>query len=142
MPVSEAQKLANKRWRENNMDRWREIRNKAKRTYLANNPDAVERARQIAREYYWKNRERILEKSRKEYVQRNQPNELQDVYDSHCKSDDPITDSEDMNSIGSDISNLTDWETVDTTKPEPAPTPQPAAVPIVVKSFCHPLFRN
>jgi len=142
---SEAQRLANKRWREKNPEHWREIRNKAKAKHLENNKEGYEKHKLCAKEYYWRNREKILEKKRQEYIQRNTQNEMRDFYDAHCQPDDPITDSEDLHSEGSIVSDITDWETVRTTVPDappPVATPPPPMAPVVDRCFCHPLFKN
>lgn len=133
MPISEAQKRAIKNWNDNNRDKVNAIKRKA---YERRKQDEAyyELCKKRSREHYWKNREKILERQRFQYLERTgQLEDVVDIYHANCKSDDPITDSEDLLSTDSSIvSDVTDW----TTAEEPTAVPPPPEP----KKWTHPLF--
>lgn len=133
MPTSESQKRASKNWIENNRDKWNAIKRKAYER-KKEDPEYYELCKKRSREHYWKNREKILEKQRIQYLERTgQFEDVVDVYHANCKPDDPITDSEDLLSTDSSIvSDVTDWTTATESTVAPPP-PEP-------KKWIHPFF--
>jgi len=125
MPTSEAQKRANKKWYENNKQKAFETHY----AYADKNRDKINKiARKSAQSYYYRNRDKILEKARQRYIQKN--TELWDLYHSMCQPDDPITED------GSTDSECNS-ETSISAPSVPEPIPQPPAV-----VWVHPFFQK
>jgi hypothetical protein len=137
MPTSEAQKRAVKNWIEKNYEKHLEAgrRQYAKRKQ---DPDKAEVMRLKSRTYYWANREKRLEKMREQYLLKTM--QLQEEHNS-IPSPITIPDDDDCTTNESVISDVTDWETVNTS--EPTVTEPPAEIPKPkVNSWCHPLFMK
>lgn len=141
MPKTEAQKRAVKKWIEKNYDKHLQ-RNRDAYRRKTQDPEFVEMMRLRSRKYYYANRQKILDKWREEYVPKNlpQPEESDPRF--------PVSDSEDGHTTDeSVVSDITDWETVNTTieeqKPQPTVTETPVpVVPLKQSSWCHPLFSK
>ena len=137
MPTSEAQKRATKKWAAKNRELCREY-NILSRQRARENPENVELDRQRCKRYYWKNREKVLEHQRMKYLERTGQLEetIQDVYHANCTPDDPITDTEDLQSTDSSIvSDVTDWSSAVESTAAAEPVAPVSAKPI------HPFFR-
>lgn len=130
MPVSEAQKRANKAWREKNRERWNELHRESYKRWKANNPESAEICRKRSREHYWKNREAILERARVAYL----------IKTGQAPEQEPTTDTE---TVISEITDMNDWTTVNTAEetiePEPEPIVEHTVSPAPPK-YIHPLF--
>ena len=128
MPTTEAQKRASKAWRQKNKERANEIN----RAYREANLEKYKVYQRTASSvYYYKNREKILEKWRAQYLKKIEQKNLADS-----------GDSESVDSSESSISNLTDWTTVATESVQESIPEQVQIKPEEPKSvFVHPLFR-